>query len=85
MHRGQFDTEFTIRSQRAGLRLAEFPVPIAEIRTQRNLMLKKIIQNLYDIFKLKKILRNVPDSGQIYYHRYSRIDYKSPDIPENKK
>jgi len=32
MRRGQFDTEFTLRALRAGLWLAEVPVPIVEIR-----------------------------------------------------
>jgi len=72
MSRGQFDTEFTLRAQRKGLRIAEVPVPIIEERKQRNLMLKKIIQNFIDIRKLKKVIKHVPASGGIYYHRYSR-------------
>jgi glycosyltransferase involved in cell wall biosynthesis len=77
MNRGQYDTEFTLRSQRSGLRIAELPVPITETRKQRNLMLKKIIQNLIDIIKLKQIMKRVPTSGGIHYHRYSRLDMES--------
>lgn len=79
MSRGQFDTEFTLRTQRAGLRIAEFPVPIVETRKQRNLMFKKIKQNVIDLRRLKKIMKKVPFSGGIYYHRYSRIDYRFED------
>jgi glycosyltransferase involved in cell wall biosynthesis len=85
MSRGQFDTEFTIRSQRAGLRLAEFPVPIVETRKQRNLMLKKIKQNVIDIFLLKRVLRNVPFSGGVHYHRYSRDDYPPAGTGHNER
>lgn len=74
MSRGQYDTEFTIRSQRAGLKIAEVPVPIIEERKQRNLMLKKIIQNLFDIIRLKMLLKMVPSTAGIHYHRFSRSD-----------
>lgn len=75
MYRGQYDTEFTLRIQRKGLRLAEVPVPITELRKQRNLMIKKIIQNFVDIFRLKQVMKHIPqDSKGIRYHRYSRAD-----------
>jgi glycosyltransferase involved in cell wall biosynthesis len=74
MRRGQFDTEFTLRAMRNGLWLAEVPVPIMEKRTQRNLMLKKIIQNVIDIFRLRRVVREVSFSGTIRYHRWARED-----------
>ena len=74
MSRGQFDTEFTIRSQKMGLKTAEVPVPITEKRKQRNWMIKKILQNLIDIRTLKKVISKTPDSGAIHYHRFSRDD-----------
>jgi len=72
MTRGQFDTAFTFRSQRVGLKIAELPVPIVEVRKQRNWMLKKIVQNSVDIVRLEKLLNLVPANGVIHYHRYSR-------------
>jgi hypothetical protein len=81
MSRGQFDTEFTLRAQRQGLRIAEAPVPIVEERKQRNLMLKKIIQNFIDIVRLKKVIMRLPASAGIHYHRYSRFDMESETSP----
>lgn len=74
MKRGQFDTELTLRSMRNGLWLAEVPVPVKEIRKQRNFMAKKIAQNVYDILRLKKLMRSVPVQGPIRYHRWARED-----------
>lgn len=77
MNRGQFDTEFTLKCQRKGLKLAEAPVPIEESRKQKNLMLKKILQNLIDIYRLNKILKNIPQTDNLFYHRYSIQDLKN--------
>lgn len=74
MRRGQFDTEFTLRAMRAGLWLAEVPVPIAEQRRQRNLMIRKIYQNLKDIVKLRRIVHKLPYKHAIRYHRWARED-----------
>jgi glycosyltransferase involved in cell wall biosynthesis len=74
MRRGQYDTEFTLRAMRAGLWLAEVPVPIVEERPQRNLMLKKILWNARDIFRLKRHLNKVPFTGPLRYHRWARED-----------
>jgi glycosyltransferase involved in cell wall biosynthesis len=75
MSRGQYDTEFTLRIQRAGLRIAEVPVPITEERKQRNLMIQKIMQNLFDIVKLKRVMKEIVQNRHgIHYHRYSRVD-----------
>ena len=71
---GQFDTEFILRSQRRGIKIAELPVPIRENRKQRNLMLKKIAQNFVDLIKLARVLKNVPATRGVHYHRFSRID-----------
>ncbi len=77
MHRGQFDTEFTIRAIRGGLWIAEAPVPIVETRRQRNWMVKKIAQNLWDIVRLRRVIQRVPYAGPIRYHRYAREDMLS--------
>ena len=74
MRRGQFDTEFTLKAMRQGLWMAEVPVPIVEERKQRNFMVKKILQNIYDIFRLRNIMKEVPFSGTIRYHRWARQD-----------
>ena len=74
MRRGQFDTEFTLRTIRGGLWLAEVPVPIVEERRQRNLMLRKIYNNLCDIVRLRRIIHQVPYKGPIRYHRWARED-----------
>src|SRR5579871_5783045 len=74
MRRGQFDTEFTLRAMRSGLWLAELPVPIVELRPQRNLMIGKIFRNFVDIFRLHRIMRSVPISRSLRYHRWARED-----------
>lgn len=74
MRRGQFDTEFTIRAMRKGLWIAEVPVPHVEIRKPRNLMLKKIVQNVWDLWRLKRAIRISPATNKIRFHRYARED-----------
>jgi len=73
MRRGQFDTEFTLRAARAQLWIAEVPVPIVEVRPVRNFMLQKIIRNLIDIRRLRRVIRQVPLKAA-RYHRWSRED-----------
>jgi glycosyltransferase involved in cell wall biosynthesis len=77
MRRGQFDTEFTLRAMRYGLWLAEVPVPIVEKRKQRNLMLKKIAQNIWDILILWRLMKKVPFSNSVRYHRWAREDMEN--------
>jgi glycosyltransferase involved in cell wall biosynthesis len=79
MRRGQFDTEFTLRASRARLWLAEVPVPIVEVRKQRNLMLQKIFRNIVDIRRLKRIMRQIPIEGAMRYHRWAREDVEQLD------
>lgn len=74
MHRGQFDTEFTIRAMREGLWLAEVPIPIVEIRKRRNWMMRKIVQNIWDLFRLYRVIHQAPSSHSIRYHRWARDD-----------
>lgn len=57
LRRGQFDTELTLRAQKNGLAITELPVRIQILRPPRNLMFKKIAQNILDIFRLWWILR----------------------------
>ncbi len=74
MRRGQFDTEMTLRASRAGLWLAEVPVPLAELRPPRNLMLAKIYRNLVDILRLRQIVKQLPQAAPLRYHRWARED-----------
>jgi glycosyltransferase involved in cell wall biosynthesis len=74
MRRGQFDTELTLRTLRAGHPVAEVPIPYIEKRKPRNLMARKIIQNVYDLFRLYLIMRNVPYCGSGQYRRFNRSD-----------
>ncbi|MDL2216522.1 glycosyltransferase family 2 protein [Desulfovibrio sp. OttesenSCG-928-M14] len=74
MQRGQFDTELVLRALRAGLWIAEAPVPIVEIRKQRNWMIRKIYNNVIDIFKLRAEMAKVPWSHSVRYHRWARED-----------
>lgn len=74
MRRGQFDTELTIRAIRAGLWVAEVPIPYEEKRKPRNLMIKKIGQNIFDLFRLHRVLQSVPYEGHLRYRRLCRED-----------
>ncbi len=74
LSRGQFDTEFTLRAFRAGLRTVEAPIPMEETRPPRNLMLTKIVRNLYDVARLHRVMKAVPVTGPIRYHRWARDD-----------
>lgn len=74
MRRGQFDTELAIRALRAGLWVAEAPIPYEEKRKPRNLMIKKISQNVYDLFRLRRVLQSVPYEGHLRYRRVCRDD-----------
>jgi glycosyltransferase involved in cell wall biosynthesis len=79
MQRGQFDTELTMRALRGGLWVAEVPVPIAEKRSPRNLMLAKIWRNFVDLVRLRRAMRTVP-SLRTRYHRWSREDMEEMHI-----
>lgn len=77
MSRGQFDTELTLRALRTKFWIAEVPVPYIEKRKARNLMIRKITQNIFDIYKLKKIMNKIKYSGTINYRRFCAEDLKS--------
>ena len=79
MERGQFDTELTMRALRGGLWVAEVPVPIAEKRSPRNLMLAKVWRNFVDLVRLRRVMRAVP-SLRTRYHRWSREDMEEMHI-----
>jgi glycosyltransferase involved in cell wall biosynthesis len=74
MRRGQYDTEFTIRAHRAGLRIAEFPVGVKEVRMRRNRMLKKILQNTLDLCRITYKLGKVPNMRPSCFDQYRRED-----------
>tara|TARA_B100001123_G_C15276921_1_gene1012516 strand:+ start:1232 stop:1987 length:756 start_codon:yes stop_codon:yes gene_type:complete len=74
MTRGQFDTEFTLKSLKAGLDIVEVPVIYKESRKPRNLMITKIVQNIFDLFFLYRIMKKIKYSSNIRYRRLSRED-----------
>ena len=74
IERGQFDTELTLRSVRAGLRIVEGPVLYAEMRKPRNMMLVKILRNLRDVFRLSYAMKSVPHANPIRFRRVARED-----------
>lgn len=79
MRRGQFDTELTLRALRGGSWVAEVPMPYMEKRNPRNFMIKKIVQNIWDIFRFYKVMKDVPYEGNIRYRRFCRDDL----LPKN--
>ena len=76
LSRGQFDTELMLRLSRKSYRIAEVPIPYIEKRSPKNFMLKKIFQNIFDLFSLIKILNKIKINKTINYRRYSRADLK---------
>ena len=72
--RGQYDTELTIRAVRSGLPVAEVPVVYVEKRSARDFMLKKIVRNVVDLFRLARALRNEPFVTNVRFHRWARAD-----------
>ena len=74
MRQAQFDTEFTLRAQRSGLKLAEVPVPIKEYRKPRNPMIRKLIFNLIGTVGLWRVVRKIPTLRAPQFHRFARKD-----------
>lgn len=74
LDRGQFDTELVIRAFRSGHRLIELPAEYRESRPPRNLMIKKIVWNLFAIRRLYYVMKNVPFLGHVRYYRVTRED-----------
>ena len=48
-----------------------------EKRKARNYMIRKITQNIFDIYKLKKIMNQIQYKGTINYRRFCAEDLKS--------
>jgi hypothetical protein len=72
LDRGQYDTELVLRAVRAQKRIVEVPVVYRESRPHRNLMLKKIIWNLFALRRLVHVMKDVPHEGMIRFHRLTR-------------
>lgn len=83
MRRGQFDTELTLRALRKTLWVAEVPMPYMEKRNPRNFMVKKIGQNIFDMFRLYLVMKKIPYEGQLRYRRFCRYDMKENDLINN--
>lgn len=74
LRRGQFDTELTLKALRTGLWVAEVPMPYIEKRKPRNFMIKKILQNTWDLFFLYNVINKLPYNGYVRYRRFCRED-----------
>ena len=74
MRKGQFDSELTLRALRGCLWVAEVPVIYIEKRNPRNFMIKKILQNIINLFRFYKVMKNVPYKGHLKYRRFCRYD-----------
>jgi glycosyltransferase involved in cell wall biosynthesis len=74
MNRGQFDTEFTLRTLREGLWVGEAPTIYIEHRPPRNFMISKIAWNIRDILKLRPIIKSIKSASPLKFHRWSRYD-----------
>jgi len=70
MRRGQFDTELTLRFLREQYSIAEIPMPYLDKRKPKNYMIKKVHQNIVDIFILIKVMKNIEYKGNIKYRRF---------------
>jgi glycosyltransferase involved in cell wall biosynthesis len=69
LDRGQFDTELVLRMCRARKRIIELPVPYKESRPHRNLLIDKIIWNLFALRRLVRVMRDVPFEGHLRCYR----------------
>jgi hypothetical protein len=74
LDRGQYDTELVLRAVRARKRIVEVPVEYRETRPHRNWMIKKIVWNIFALYRLIRVLEKVPVEGHARYHRFSRED-----------
>ncbi len=75
MRRGQFDTEFTIKAFKRSFWIAEAPVPLEDTRKPRNTMIRKVLQNVLDLYRLKRVIRaTTGPPGPVRLHRYCRED-----------
>ena len=54
------NTELTLRVLRGGLWVAEIPIPYMEKRKARNFMVKKISQNIWDLFRFYRVMKKFP-------------------------
>jgi hypothetical protein len=76
LSRGQFDTELTIKIIREGYWVAEGPMKYKEQRPPKNFMIKKILQNVIDLFRLYKILKDYKVK-KINFRRYCLYDVEN--------
>ena len=52
-----FDTELVVRAERAGYRIAELPVAVAELRDSRSNLLKRVPRTLKGVWRIRRALR----------------------------
>jgi Glycosyl transferase family 2 len=74
LDRGMFDTELVLRTIRGGEPVVEAPIVCRESRPHRNAMVSKIAWNLFALYRLLRVMRDVPFEGAMRYRRVSRED-----------
>ena len=52
-----FDTELVIRAERAGYRIIEVPVEVAEMRTARSSLVRRVPRTVVGLFRIRRLLR----------------------------
>lgn len=52
-----FDTELVIRAERAGYRILEVPVEVAEIRAARSSLVRRVPRTIAGLFRIRRLLR----------------------------
>ncbi len=52
-----FDTELVIRAERAGYRILEVPVEVAEMRAARSSLVRRVPRTIAGLFRIRRLLR----------------------------
>lgn len=52
-----FDTELVIRAERAGYRIVEVPVEVAEMRAARSSLVKRVPRTVKGLFRIRRAIR----------------------------
>lgn len=75
--RGMFDTEIVLRALRQGFRLAEAPIAFEEHRPPRNNIVKKVVWNVFALYRLRERMKAIPYRGPVEFRRFARSDVLS--------
>jgi glycosyltransferase AglD len=53
-----FDTELVIRAERAGYRILEVPVEVAEMRAAKSSLIRRVPRTIAGLFRIRRLLRS---------------------------